>query len=123
MRFALNGKWGARDWPDDFPAAGAMFSYSRVTANGKGESLWSSGPINEPLDIMVSSHDIALIFAEFCPNYYVLYATCYNNKLKKLPNLQALHKTRHYHLSQYDLYFIDITYCLMIDSTAYGEAV
>lgn len=54
MRFALNGKWGARDWPGDFPAAGAMFSYSRVSANGKGESLWSSGPINEPLDIMVS---------------------------------------------------------------------
>lgn len=49
--FILNGNW-AINWSGEFEALGTKFSYHREDEN-TAESITSSGPLAEPLDLMV----------------------------------------------------------------------
>lgn len=49
--YVLNGNW-AINWSGDYPAGGTTITYSRPD-DTVAESIHSSGPLSEPLDLMV----------------------------------------------------------------------
>lgn len=50
--YVLNGNW-AINWSGDFNAGGTPFSYTRDD-DSHVESIFSPGPLLEPLDLMVT---------------------------------------------------------------------